>query len=391
MSDMFGKKTIPINEFGFGVLRYADDFITSDAGRSLGTQFENWDGSRGWWNFLQSRGVSKDALRLYQTLYTHCVLQTVFKCFSTAHRWEMLHGAISNIANLPEGYHLEEVFSELEAAFEGKFKLSKRVEPLESDSLLHFMAYPRVGILASKYLVEKFVLNHMEKRDAFITDFKLFSSTFGSSVGTAKRAMDQITAKFKIEPQQTPPSIPQEYRPQSVLDPATKPTDPVSPFAWTKEKEKTEAKPKKNWEGFQINDEILYRAIGPGQIVDVEIFDALEGEIERFVIEFPDDEAELRVPVLKLREMLERESDVISEEDSEKSDTPILESNGFKVGEHVVYPEHGVGKITGIERAEIAGAKLLLFVIHFKNSNMTLRVPTDKSKGVGMRRLADEI
>jgi hypothetical protein len=41
-----GKKTIPIDEFGLGVLRYADNFITADAPRSLGSRFENYDASR---------------------------------------------------------------------------------------------------------------------------------------------------------------------------------------------------------------------------------------------------------------------------------------------------------------------------------------------------------
>ena len=35
---------------------------------------------------------------------------------------------------------------------------------------------------------------------------------------------------------------------------------------------------------------------------------------------------------------------------------------GFAVGDHVVYPTHGVGKITGLETQEIAGTKLRLFV-----------------------------
>ena len=44
----------------------------------------------------------------------------------------------------------------------------------------------------------------------------------------------------------------------------------------------------------------------------------------------------------------------------------------------MVYPEHGVGKILAIEKQDIAGSKLELFVIHFKNGDMTLRVPTGK-------------
>ena len=62
---------------------------------------------------------------------------------------------------------------------------------------------------------------------------------------------------------------------------------------------------------------------------------------------------------------------------------------GFKTGESVVYPTHGVGRITAIEEQEVAGFKLELFVILFEKDKMTLRVPTAKAAAVGMRKLAD--
>jgi len=62
---------------------------------------------------------------------------------------------------------------------------------------------------------------------------------------------------------------------------------------------------------------------------------------------------------------------------------------GFKTGEFIVYPSHGVGQIIGIEEQEVAGAKLELFVIHFVKDKMTLRVPTAKIASVGMRKLAE--
>ncbi len=64
--------------------------------------------------------------------------------------------------------------------------------------------------------------------------------------------------------------------------------------------------------------------------------------------------------------------------------------NGFKVGEKIVYPAHGVGQIIGIEEQEVAGLKLELFVIQFEQDKMTLRVPTAKAEQVGMRKLAEE-
>ncbi|MFT3810980.1 MAG: CarD family transcriptional regulator [Micropepsaceae bacterium] len=60
----------------------------------------------------------------------------------------------------------------------------------------------------------------------------------------------------------------------------------------------------------------------------------------------------------------------------------------FKVGDHVVYPAHGVGQIVRIEEQEVAGLKLELFVITFEKDKMTLRVPTPKAKAIGMRKLS---
>jgi CarD family transcriptional regulator len=62
---------------------------------------------------------------------------------------------------------------------------------------------------------------------------------------------------------------------------------------------------------------------------------------------------------------------------------------GFKLNEFVVYPAHGVGQIMGIEEQEVAGFRLELFVINFSKDKLTLRVPTSKVSGVGMRKISD--
>jgi len=60
----------------------------------------------------------------------------------------------------------------------------------------------------------------------------------------------------------------------------------------------------------------------------------------------------------------------------------------FTPGDFVVYPTHGVGKVTSIEIQEIAGHKLKLFVISFDRDRMTLRVPVTKADTSGLRRLS---
>ena len=60
----------------------------------------------------------------------------------------------------------------------------------------------------------------------------------------------------------------------------------------------------------------------------------------------------------------------------------------FSVGDHVVYPAHGVGEIKGIETQSVAGMSLEVYVITFDHEKMTLRVPTKKAVGSGLRPLA---
>jgi CarD family transcriptional regulator len=63
----------------------------------------------------------------------------------------------------------------------------------------------------------------------------------------------------------------------------------------------------------------------------------------------------------------------------------------FKVGELVVYPAHGVGKVTDIEVQEIAGVKLELYVVFFEKEKLRLKVPTNRAESKGMRHLADRV
>ena len=60
----------------------------------------------------------------------------------------------------------------------------------------------------------------------------------------------------------------------------------------------------------------------------------------------------------------------------------------FSSGDFVVYPTHGVGKIIGVEEQTIGGDTLELFIIDFEQDRMKLRVPVEKSKISGLRRLS---
>jgi|TARA_R110002072_G_scaffold19040_3_gene70536 CarD family transcriptional regulator len=60
----------------------------------------------------------------------------------------------------------------------------------------------------------------------------------------------------------------------------------------------------------------------------------------------------------------------------------------FAEGDYVVYPTHGVGRITGIEEQEISGLSIELITIKFDADRMTLRVPVAKAANSGLRRLS---
>jgi len=60
----------------------------------------------------------------------------------------------------------------------------------------------------------------------------------------------------------------------------------------------------------------------------------------------------------------------------------------FNTGQHVVYPAHGVGRVTGVETQQVAGMKLEVFVVAFEQDKLILRVPVAKAASSGMRALA---
>ena len=62
----------------------------------------------------------------------------------------------------------------------------------------------------------------------------------------------------------------------------------------------------------------------------------------------------------------------------------------FDVGDYVVYPKHGVGRVIELQSEEIAGMQLDLYVLRFEKERMTLRVPVNKVESIGMRKLSSD-
>ena len=62
----------------------------------------------------------------------------------------------------------------------------------------------------------------------------------------------------------------------------------------------------------------------------------------------------------------------------------------FKIGTIVVYPNHGVGEIKGIESLEIENIKTKFYVVQMEQDKLMIRVPLDKQDEVGLRKIASK-
>lgn len=70
---------------------------------------------------------------------------------------------------------------------------------------------------------------------------------------------------------------------------------------------------------------------------------------------------------------------------TQKPVAKAVDKRGFGVGDYVVYPTHGVGRITGIETEVIGEYELKVFVIAFEKDKMILRVPVGRAATAGLR------
>ena len=57
----------------------------------------------------------------------------------------------------------------------------------------------------------------------------------------------------------------------------------------------------------------------------------------------------------------------------------------FNIGDHAVYPAHGVGVVQSIETKEISGKKQSFYILKILDNEMTVMVPTDNVASVGLR------
>ena len=66
----------------------------------------------------------------------------------------------------------------------------------------------------------------------------------------------------------------------------------------------------------------------------------------------------------------------------------VSKKEQFLPEQYVIYPSHGIGQILEIEKKEIAGQMLKMYVIEFEKEKMILRVPIEKTKEIGVRKVS---
>ncbi|HEX4110336.1 MAG TPA: CarD family transcriptional regulator [Solirubrobacteraceae bacterium] len=79
---------------------------------------------------------------------------------------------------------------------------------------------------------------------------------------------------------------------------------------------------------------------------------------------------------------------MLDEEDLEV--TREVEFIEFELGDHVVYPHHGAGKVLQKEEKEVFGEVREYLTIKILHNDMTVMVPTENAALAGLRRVIDE-
>lgn len=62
-----------------------------------------------------------------------------------------------------------------------------------------------------------------------------------------------------------------------------------------------------------------------------------------------------------------------------------VEETVFAEGDYIVYPMHGVGRVTGIQKQTILGNKTLCYILEIQSNKMKVVIPVNKAKETGIR------
>jgi CarD family transcriptional regulator len=78
------------------------------------------------------------------------------------------------------------------------------------------------------------------------------------------------------------------------------------------------------------------------------------------------------------------------EEHLDDAETPSLVHIEFEIGDNVVYPHHGAGKVIRKEDKDVLGERREYLTIKILHNDMTVMVPTENAAIAGLRRVIAE-
>jgi CarD family transcriptional regulator len=67
----------------------------------------------------------------------------------------------------------------------------------------------------------------------------------------------------------------------------------------------------------------------------------------------------------------------------------FMQQQTFKVGDKAVYPAHGVGEVTGIEKCDICGQEQTFYILRILENSMKIMIPINNARQVGLRGIID--
>jgi CarD family transcriptional regulator len=86
------------------------------------------------------------------------------------------------------------------------------------------------------------------------------------------------------------------------------------------------------------------------------------------------------------------EEDIITDVawEEELEDLEIIPEIDYEIGDHVVYPHHGAGKVLKKEVRRVLGSEREYLTIKIIHNEMTVMVPCENASKAGLRRIIDE-
>ena len=65
-------------------------------------------------------------------------------------------------------------------------------------------------------------------------------------------------------------------------------------------------------------------------------------------------------------------------------------NKNFKIGDYVVYPSHGVGKLLDIETIKVNGQEFGTLIVFFEKEKLTIKIPVPQVEKIGIRHLVNK-